>query len=177
MVTYLQDAYSSSMSFLEIFSTDLKLAKTNLGKYIILAACMLHIGWAIMLLLDVRAGGATPLSAIIYIQGGNRWITIFSLLLASGLSIWYLSLKAGHKISTRAFSAMLFPQLWFLLYSSGSVIHDAWVGYYIDSVTYPGLFVIVYRPSSFILSSHFPVIVIATLYVTAIFQAGLYKVK
>lgn len=160
------------MSLRGIFRHNVYLAKTALGKFIILAGCLLHYGWAILLALDSRAGGATPISSIMFVFGNSRIVTIAVLVLFSSLAIWYLSLRSGQRIRPHTYACMLIPQLWLLVLSAGAGVYAACVGYYLDAVTHPGLFVVVHRPRTFILADQFPIMVMTLLYLVAVIFAG-----
>jgi hypothetical protein len=152
------------------------IAKTGLGKFIVLAGCLLHLGWAGLLILDERAAGATPLSAIYLVCGSSIPITVFSLLAVSALSIRYLVMKAHNCIKPWRYALLMLPQLWMLSLSLLAGIYATWKGYYIDTVAQPGLFTIVYRPRAFIFSDQLPVMVLALLYITAAVFACVYRV-
>lgn len=152
------------------------IAKTGLGKYIILAGCLLHLGWAVALLQDSRAAGATPLSAIYFVCGKNSWITIAMLLTVSVLSLRYLTLKAHAIIKPAAYAMLMIPQLWLLSLSFLAGTYATWKGYYIDTVAQPGLYTIVHRPHLFILADQLPVMVLALLYLIAVVFACAYRI-
>lgn len=165
------------MSIGGIFQHNIYLAKTGLGKSIILAGCLLHYGWALLLASDARAGGATPMSAVMFVFGNSRIATVGVLVIFSSLAMWYLSLRSDEIIRPRTFAFMLIPQLWLLLLSAGAGIYATCVGYYLDTVAHPGMFVIVQRPWTFILADQFPVIVMALLYMVAVLFAGQNKIE
>src|ERR1051325_4284913 len=48
-----------------------RLSKVALGKYIILAASILHVGWAVLLLVDEDTSKSTPIHIINYVCGGR----------------------------------------------------------------------------------------------------------
>lgn len=144
------------------------LAKTGMGKFIVLSACLLHYGWAIILTIDPKTGGATPLTGIMYTLGESRLLTILILAAFSSLAVWYLSLKDGEPIPSRRYAMMLVPQLWLLLVSAGSSLYAAWKGYYLDAISQPGVFIIVQRPHAFILAGELPIVIMAILYLTAV---------
>ncbi len=152
------------------------IAKTGLGKFIILAGCLLHLGWAAALLQDSRAAGATPLSAIYYICGQNSWVTIATLITVSALSLKYLTMKAHAIIKPGAFAMLMIPQLWLLSLSFLAGVYASWKGYYIDTVAQPGLYTIVHRPHLFILADQLPVMVLAVLYLIAVVFACTYRI-
>lgn len=166
-----------AVSLVGIFKQDVYIAKTALGKYIILSGCLLHYGWALFLALDYRAGGATPISVLIFVLFKSRWLTILILVLFSSLAMAFLSMKTGRVIRSYNFSFLLIPQLWLLLLSAGAVVYAASVGYYLDAITRPGEFVMVHRPTAFILTDQWAAIVMALLYLVAVISASRYKVR
>lgn len=161
----------------EILFKPFCIAKTGLGKFIILAGCLLHLAWATALIWDSKAAGATPLSAIYYICGGNAWFTVAALIVASTLSLRYLTLKAHAMIKPGKYALLMIPQLWLLSLSFLAGVYASWKGYYIDTVAQPGLYTIVHRPHLFILADQLPVMVLALLYLIAVVFACTYRIE
>lgn len=164
------------MSFKELFSNEVY-SKTGLARYIIMSGCILHYGWALLMFLDPRCMGSTPISGIIYIMGGSKILTELMLIACSSLALWYISLRDGATLSSRKYAFLLLPQLWLLCASAGASIYAAYKGYYLDAITQPGLFIIVQRPHAFILAGELPVIVMALLYLTAVIFNSRKKVR
>lgn len=161
---------------IEIIENPFYIAKTGLGKFIVLAGCMLHLGWAGILILEPKAAGATPLSAMYYLCGSDRLITVLVLCVISGLSLYYLFLKTHETINPARFALLMLPQLWALATSLLAGLHASYVGYYMDTIRVPGEFTIVNRPHLFILADQLPVIVLAILYILAVVFACTYRV-
>ena len=178
MVTKLPQNETNPMInwLVDILENHYFIAKTGLGKFIILAGCLLHLGWALLLGIEPRVAGATPLSALFYLCGSDRAITILVLCTVSALSMWYLSLKSHQKVTPTKFALLMLPQLWTLATSLLAGIYASCVGYYLDTVRVPGEFTIVNRPHLFILADQLPVMVLSILYILAVIFACTYRV-
>ena len=150
----------------KLFGSGTYVARSPLGKYIILAACLLHYGWAILIFIDTYSERATPV-AVLVSQFGGRWGTIISLVIIASLAISFLFIRTMRPISSGTYGLLLFPQLYLLVLSSGTGIMCAFHGRYADGVL---------RPSLFILADQSPVIVLALLYGVAIIEIGRNKI-
>jgi hypothetical protein len=137
-------------------------ARSPLGKYIILAACLLHYGWAVLLMINTHSSGATPV-AVLVSQFGGRWSTVATLTTIASLAVGFLNIRVFKPISSGLYGLLLFPQLYLLILSAGSGILCAVHGHYSDGVI---------RPSLFILADQSPIIVLTILYGTAIIEIG-----
>jgi hypothetical protein len=160
---------------LDIFQNPFLIARIALGKFIILAGCILHIAWAMLLLIDEKSAGSSPLSAIYMMCDSSRILTILFLILAAGLAMRYLVEKSHHKITLTKFGLLMFPQLWALALSLVAAVYAVSVGYYIDTVAQPGYFILIQRPHLLILADQLPVMVLSLLYLTAVIFASTYK--
>ncbi len=146
----------------KLFARQTYIARTPLGKYIILAACILHYGWAFLLAWEVEAAKATPTAVLVNIFGG-RVGTVLVLVVVASLAFAFLCQRAYRPISSFLYGNMLFPQLWLLLMSASSGIYSAWVGHYADGVA---------RAPAFILADQMPIVILCLLYGCAIMEIG-----
>lgn len=151
----------------KLFGSGTYVARSPLGKYIIMAASFLHYGWATLLILDRRAGEATPVAVVVH-QFGGRLPTIICLIGIASLAIVFLNIRVFKPISSGLYGLLLFPQLWLLVLSAGTGIMCAINQHYADGVM---------RPSLFILADQSPIIVLTLLYGTAIIEIGRNKLQ
>lgn len=161
----------------DIFYHPFYIAKTGLGKFIILAGCLLHLCWAVALMADSRTAGATPLSAIFAICASQTWLTVVALFLVCLLSLKYLTLKAHQAIRPEMYALLMIPQLFLMSLSFLAGLYATIKGYYVDTVAQPGLFTIVHRPHLFILADQLPVMILAVLYLIAVVFACTYRIE
>jgi hypothetical protein len=140
---------------------DARIAKVALGKYIILFACLLHLGWAIMLCISPSAAGSTPVHILSQVFGGP-YRTAAVLLLVTAPALVFPFIR--QRVSNQAMGLMLIPQQATLVMSAGAGAYAAMVGHYADGVL---------RPWPFILSDQLPVILTAVLYTVAVIEASL----
>lgn len=136
-----------------------RIAKTSLGKYIIGATSLLHLGWGILLCISAEAGKSTPVD--IFFRFLNRPTIVVLFLGVSLLAILFLRLRLGQTINARYLSLLLLPQQFVLLCSAGSGILATILGHYADGVA---------RSWTFILADQLPSILIAVLYTTALIE-------
>lgn len=146
----------------KLFGSGTYVARSPLGKYIILAACLLHYGWAVLLTFDNHSSEATPV-AILVSQFGGRWSAIITLSTIASLAVGFLNIRVFKPISSGLYGLLLFPQLYLLILSAGTGIMCAVHCRYADGVI---------RPSLFILADQSPVIVLTLLYGVAIIEIG-----
>jgi hypothetical protein len=134
-----------------------QIAKYALGKYIIGFACLLHIIWAAVLLVDVRAGNATPIS-IFFRFGLNRWEVIILFLFVSILAGSFLNFRMRRVLNLKVLSMLLVPQQFALLCSALAGLWAAYIQHYADGT-----------PASWahILCDQLPVVLTACLYSVA----------
>ena len=111
----------------------LQIAKHALGKYIIGAASALHLYWAALLFLDIRAGNSTPVS-IFFSLLHYRSSVIGLLVLVSMLAVGFLDLRLRKRMPTRWLTLLLIPQQLTLLLSAGISIHCMFAQRYADGV-------------------------------------------
>ncbi|MEX2439696.1 MAG: hypothetical protein WD739_07425 [Actinomycetota bacterium] len=137
-----------------------RLSSVALGKYIILFASALHIGWAALLLADPEAAGSTPVSLITRLCGGP-YRSAFVLVITAVVAMVFPFIR--YRVSARTMGLMLIPQQFLLFVSAGAGIYAASVGHYADGVD---------RPWSFILSDQLPTILVALLYTAAVLEAA-----
>jgi hypothetical protein len=128
-----------------------------LGKYIILYASVLHIGWAVLLLVSWKAANSTPVRIISQVFGG-RWRAAV-VLAAVAIAAMAFPLRSNGR--RRVW--LLIPQQVVLLLSAGAGVHAAAVQHYADGVA---------RSWPFILSDQLPVVLAALLYTACIFEAA-----
>jgi hypothetical protein len=133
---------------------------TFLGKYVILTASLLHIGWAVLLLVDEQAGGSTPLHILLGICGG-RYRTAFVLALVAVAAMAFPFVQTP--ISNVSVVLMLMPQQVLLLISSGAGIRAAAYGHYADGVA---------RSGAFILADQMPMVLLSLLYIVMVLQVA-----
>jgi hypothetical protein len=151
-----------------IFSWDtLKIAKWSLGKYIVLAACMLHVIWAVLLTFDVRAGNATPV-AIFFRFGLNRWGVIALLTAVSVGGFVFLSLRMRHIWNVKALSFLLVPQQFVMLCSAIAGLEAILKQQYADGV---------FKSWSHIAADQSAIIVMAILYTVACLETRTIPVR
>lgn len=137
-----------------------KIAKHALGKYIIVAACLLHIMWAGILCFDVRAGNSTPVS-IFFAIFDYRIIVIVVFLSVAALSFLFLDFRMRQFVPTRWLSLLLIPQQLTLLLSAGIGIQATIVQEYADGTV---------RSWAHIACDQAPIVVIAILYTIAVLE-------
>lgn len=146
------------------FSTGWRLASlssSQLGKYIVLYASLIHIGWALILLeTQGDAPKPTPLFILLLFFGG-WWRTAIMLCFVATLALTFPFLR--RRLSNAMLAVMLIPQQTVLLLSAGAGIWAASVGHYADGVM---------RPWEFILADQLPIILTAFLYTVAVVEAA-----
>jgi hypothetical protein len=133
---------------------------TFLGKWVILAASLLHIAWAVLLLVDERAGASTPLHIVVVICGGRyRAAVVLCLVAVAALAFPFIQIP----VSNLAVTLMLLPQQIVLLMSAGAGVRAALYSHYADGVI---------RPQAFILSDQMAMLALALLYVVTVLQVA-----
>lgn len=137
-----------------------RLAKVALGKYIILLACLLHLGWAVLLLADSGATAATGVHTLSIVCGGP-FRTSFVLVCVALAAIAFPFLR--ERVSNKALAGMLIPQQLMLLISAGGALAAVFNHHYADGVM---------RTSTFILTDQLPLILLAFLYTVAVLEAA-----
>ena len=110
----------------------LQIAKHALGKYIIAAGCLLHIMWAVILAIDIRAVNATPLYVLFALCQHDRVFTIVILLVVSVLAGAFLDIRLRGRVSMSALSMFLVPQQMVLMCSAFNSVYCAFVQRYSD---------------------------------------------
>jgi len=143
----------------------LRISQVALGKYIILYACILHLMWAILLLINPMAGNATALAILLQIFGGPIRTAVI-LFVVAVTAMWFPFLR--YTVSKRALAFMLIPQQLVMLMSAGNGIYAAAVGHFSDGVA---------RAHEFILADQLSVILLALLYSVAILEAASWAPK
>jgi hypothetical protein len=137
-----------------------KLSRVALGKYIIAYASLLHLGWAVLLVVDPRSQGATPVHIIALVCGGPYRSAVVLALVAIAAGVFPF---LRSRVSTGALALMLIPQQAFLFMSAGAGIYAAVIGHYADGVP---------RASAFIFADQLPVILASLLYTIAVLEAA-----
>ena len=140
---------------------NIQIAKHALGKYIIGFACALHLLWALLLAIDIRAANATPVSILFVLLGNSRLLVIFTLLVVAMLAGGFLDMRLRKQFNLSALSMLLVPQQTVLLCSAGAGIFAACAGHYADGVT---------KSWAHILADQLPVILMAFLYTVALLE-------
>lgn len=141
----------------------LYIARTPLGKYIILGASILHYYWAVLLLISPQAGKATPVAILVYTCGGSIAITIGILIAVATLAMLFLFVRGTKYVSTSMFAALLLPQLVLLFLSAERGVVAAWQQHYADGT---------HMIWSHILVDQSAILVIALVYLTAIIEVS-----
>lgn len=111
-----------------------QIAKHSLGKYIIIFACLLHVGWAILLMLDIRAGNATPIS-VLFALVNSRPVVITTLIFVAFCAWLFLDLRVRRYITLRWLTIFLIPQQIVLTLSAGAGIYAIIIQRYPDEIT------------------------------------------
>ena len=138
-------------------------ARTKLGKYIILAASLVHVGWAILLSVDPRTMAATPVNILGQVMGGPlRASVVLTLAAITAMVFPFLT----RDIKNSSLALLLIPQQALLIMSAGAGVAAAYSAHYADGVM---------RPQAFILADQFPVIVMALLYTAAVLESAFSK--
>lgn len=137
-----------------------QLSKVALGKYIVLFASVLHIGWAALLMGRAETVGSTPIAVLSEVFGG-RWRSAVVLLIVAGLALVFPFLKRGASNATLAL--LLLPQQVALFMSAGAGLWAAMKEQYADGVT---------RGWAFILSDQLPVILLSIMYTVVVIEAA-----
>jgi hypothetical protein len=138
------------------------LARHALGKYIIGFACLLHISWAALLIIDRRAGNATPLSVLFALLGNDRVLVITVLFLVAILAAGFLDLRLRKVLNFSTLSMLLIPQQLILWCSAGAGVYATIVQHYADGVM---------RSWPHILADQSSIILMALLYTIALVQS------
>ncbi len=145
------------------FRPGVQIARHALGKYIIGFACLLHLVWAVILLIDPRAANATPISIICALTGNSRPIVITMFLLVAVLASLFLDLRIRARINLTALSMCLIPQQIVLWCSAGAGIYATFTQHYADGVA---------KSWAHILTDQSPMILMALLYTVALIEAA-----
>jgi hypothetical protein len=145
------------------FNPHFSISKYAIGRYIINAACLLHLSWAGLLCFDIRAGNSTPVSILFYLGVNNRLLVILSLIMVSASAHLFLNLRLRQVYNTGTMSLLLLPQQLLLWCSAGAGIYATVIQRYADGV---------YRPWAHILADQLPVIITALLYTVAVIESG-----
>jgi hypothetical protein len=120
---------------------------------VILYAALLHYVWAICLLIDPRAGDATPIAGLSMLL--NPVVLALMLFVVASLSLLYVFLgRIGH-VQTVLFAL---PQQAVLILSAWSALNAMASGHYADGVA---------RPVVFIVADQTPSVLIAVLHAAA----------
>ncbi len=112
----------------------LHFAKFVLGKYIIFFASLLHLFWAVMLMIDIRAANSTPIS-ILFALFHYRLVVIGVLLIVSFSAGLFLDLRLRTIVHTRWLTLLLIPQQLILWCSAGAGIYATIIERYADGIT------------------------------------------
>ncbi len=140
-----------------------RISRAHLGKYIILLASIMHVGWAMLLFMSYDAAAATPIALLVQVFGG-RYRTGIVLVIVAVLAVAFIRLKATNQERDNRLVFMLVPQEFILLLSAIAGVWAVCQGHYADGVI---------RAWPFILADQLPVILIALLYTAATVEASL----
>jgi hypothetical protein len=153
---------SAFSSLVEIFRPRFSIAKYALGKYIIGAASLLHLGWAVLLCVDERAANATPLSILAVTCNHSIGEMVSVLLLVSFMGIAFLNYRLRRAITKAELVLLLIPQQVVLLSSAGAGVYAASRQHYADGT-----------PMSWvhILADQLPNVIMALLYSLAVIES------
>lgn len=123
---------------------------------VILAVCVLHYTWAVLLLASPVAAHSTPVSIVVTVFGGRYGA-------AAALITVALLAQAAPVVPAAYLPVALVPQQVLLLMSAGAGLYAAAAGHYADGVQ---------RGWPFILGDQAPMILVAALYTLALVSAG-----
>jgi hypothetical protein len=137
-----------------------RVSEAAIGRYVILFASLLHIGWAVLLVINPTAGQSTPVAIVIRVCGGPYRSA--AVLVACALVAMVFPFKQ-HRVSATAMAGLLIPQQVILFMSAGAGIYAAANQRYADGVA---------RGHEFILADQLPVILLALLYSVVILEAA-----
>lgn len=130
-----------------------------LGKYIITFASLLHVGWAVLIMIDARACKATPVSILYSLAQGDRVFLVAILFVVAGLALAFLDFRLRQQVHEGILAMLLVPQQFVLWCSAGAgfvaVLHQQ----YADGVP---------RSWVHILADQLPVMLMALLYTVAL---------
>jgi hypothetical protein len=145
------------------FRPGVQIARHALGKYIIGFACMLHIGWATILMIDARAANCTPVSIIFALTGNSRPVVITIFLLVAFMAGSFLDLRLRRMFNITVLSMLLIPQQVVLWCSAGAGVYAVFAQHYADGT-----------PMSWahILADQMAMILMALLYTVALIEAA-----
>lgn len=137
-----------------------RVSEVAIGRYVILFASLLHIGWAILLCINPEAGLATPVNVLVRFFGGP-YRTAATLVFAAVLAMVFPFKR--HRVSNLAMAGLLIPQQALLFMSAGAGIYAAFIGRYADGVP---------RGTVFIISDQLPIIILSLLYTVVVLEAA-----
>lgn len=137
-----------------------RVSRTGFGKYVVLFACLLHMTWAGLLVLDPSSGFSTPLRLLVRLSGGS-WRASVVLVLVAIPAVGFTFRRIG--VSHLQMGLMLIPQQLVLFVSAGAALHSAVLGKYADGTL---------RSTAFILGDQLSVILLALLYSVVILEAA-----
>jgi hypothetical protein len=142
-----------------------RVSEAAIGRYVILFASLLHIGWAVLLIINPTAGSSTPVAIILRVFGGPYRSA--AVLVACAVVAMIFPFKK-HRVSAEAMAGLLIPQQVLLFMSAGAGVYAAATQRYSDGVV---------RGHEFILADQLPVILLALLYSVVILEAAFEPVE
>lgn len=137
-----------------------RIAKIPLGKYIVLFAAALNLGWSALLFIDPDLGGATPLHILVMFFGGPIPTAII-LVLAAASGLTYIRIRAVSQDWSEWLPVLLLPQMVLLWMSAVAGILAVLSKHYADGTI---------RPWPFILADQLPVMLLALLYTATVVE-------
>jgi hypothetical protein len=128
------------------------------GFWVVLYLAIVHVTWAVALLLSPEAGNSTPLSPLVVAKTGTEWVTSIVLAMASMMSIasWWAK---SHIVRV----VLLLPQQAIAYFSAGASTGAVLMGHYADGVS---------RSPGFILTDQVGTILIAFIYTLVVIGAS-----
>ena len=133
-------------------------------RWMVYYACVLHLAWAVLLVVNPAAGHSTPVAGVESVAGG-RWpavVVLVGVAVAAAIAI-ALFFTHDHPV---VLPALLVPQQLVLFLSAGSGLHAAAVEHYADLTP---------RPWEFIAADQLPVVLAAFLYTVALVSIARYQ--
>lgn len=144
------------------------IARSALGKYIVLSACVMHFYWAILLFISPTSALATPVSVLVTILEGSVPLTIIVLLIVAMLALSFIVIRQNKIVSVNMFSVFLLPQLVVLFLSAERGLVAGWQGKYADGTVCPWAHILVDQSA---------ILIMTFMYLMAIIEVSKSKVE
>jgi hypothetical protein len=137
-----------------------RISEVAIGRYVILLASLLHVGWAVLLVINAAAGHSTPVSILTRVFGGAYRASVVLVICAVMAMVFPFK---QHRMSNLAMAGLLIPQQVLLFMSAGAGLYAAATQRYADGIV---------RGHEFILADQLPIIILALLYSVVILEAA-----